>query len=71
MSNGYFFVLAISHQIQATEKWCSRDKNLIVHIIDQKYARITYIVKYIENLTRTSKYIITVDCMTIGTSTLL
>ena len=39
--------------------------------MDQKYAQITYIVEYIENLTRTSKYIITVDCMTIGTSTLL
>ena len=39
--------------------------------MDQKYAQITYIVEYIENLTRTSKYIITVDCMTIGTSTLI
>ena len=39
--------------------------------MEQKYAQITYIVQYIENLTRTSKYIITVDCMAIGTSTLL
>ena len=61
----------LSHQIQQRTTWCSRVTHLIVHIMDQKFAQITYIVEYIENLTRTSKYIITVDCMTIGTSTLL